>query len=251
MEKRIFRIKEIDGCTDFQHVTLEIVATVRLIFWGGAKRKSDNSAFNIAAKNVAKDYSGDDVSINKAYSAKKIISIINNQKKLIQSIDFLTHGSQYALYIVRVEDDTDNSYLNKDINEDVEANNLYASKTVKSSQSWFAGSDEGVINDIDFSKFTNNAKIEIHGCKSGADTYMVDNIAINLSENLYDADKLKSVVIAHLTKANPNINGEGKTKISEQDYRHGNRIIYNNGKKLFTTTSQGRITASDINDFLK
>ena len=251
MEKRIFRIKEIDGCTDFQHVTLEIVDTVRLIFWGGAKRKSDNSAFNIAAKNVAKDYSGDDVSINKAYSAKKIISIINNQKKLIQSIDFLTHGSQYALYIVRVEDDTDNSYLNKDINEDVEANNLYASKTVKSSQSWFAGSDEGVINDIDFSKFTNNAKIEIHGCKSGADTYMVDNIAINLSENLYDADKLKSVVIAHLTKANPNINGEGKTKISEQDYRHGNRIIYNNGKKLFTTTSQGRITASDINDFLK
>ena len=31
MEKRIFRIKEVDGCTDFQHVTLEIKEKLILI----------------------------------------------------------------------------------------------------------------------------------------------------------------------------------------------------------------------------
>ena len=144
-----------------------------------------------------------------------------------------------------------NSSTNKDIDKsNVESNNLYASKTVRGSQSWFAGDDEDIINNIDFNKFTKTAKIELHGCNSGADTYMVDNIAINLSEYLYNSKKTKSIVIAHLTKANPSIKGD-ETTIKEQDYRHGSRIIYNNGKELFRTKKTGRITIDEINEHLK
>lgn len=144
-----------------------------------------------------------------------------------------------------------NSSTVKDIEKsNVEANNLYASKTVKSTQSWGAGDDEDTINNIDFNKFTKNAKIELHGCNSGAETYMVDNIAINLSEYLYNAKKTKAVVVAHLTKANPSINGD-KTTINEQDYRHGSRIIYLDGKELFRTKKTGRITAAEIEKNLK
>ena len=226
----------------------------RLIFWGGARKKGDNSAFYFASRNVINDYSEskDTIIDNKAESAKYIIKTINEQEdNTIQSIDFFTHGSQYALYMVRDKKTKINSSFKEDIKDnDKEANNLYASKTAKAFQSWFAGNDEDVINNIDFSKFTNSAKIEIHGCKSGADTYMIDNIAINLSQYLFEKGKDKAVVIAHLTKANPNINGD-KTTNAEQDYRHGVRIVFHNGKELFRTSKKGRITASEINAYWK
>lgn len=59
----------------------------------------------------------------------------------------------------------------------------------------------------------------------------------------------KAVVIGHFTKANPKINGE-KTTIAEQDYRHGTRRIYHNGKLIGTYIQKGRISAKTINEML-
>lgn len=247
---KTLRIKSVNGDTSFQDRILQVNSYVRLIFWGGARKKGDNSAFFYASRNVKKDYEGDIFIDNKASSAKDIIKIIEKQKdNTIQSIDFFTHGSAYALYMVRNKRDMTNSSINTDLEKDeIEANNLYTSKTMKFFQSFGGGNDEDVVSSINFKKFTNSAKIEIHGCNSAADTGLGDNIAINLSEALYEAGKLKSVVIAHSTSADPKIKGE-KTKISEQDYRFKERVVYNNGKVLFRTKKIGKITASEINKY--
>ena len=39
-------------------------------------------------------------------------------------------------------------------------------------------------------------------------------------------------------------------KVTEQDYRHGTRIIYHKGKAVKTITSSGRISASIIREAL-
>lgn len=69
-----------------------------------------------------------------------------------------------------------------------------------------------------------------------------------LSAKLYKIGKLDRVVIGHSTYASPNIHN---TKIiTEQDYRHGKRLIFNNGKILKEITATGRITASTIKSAL-
>ncbi|QAR30259.1 hypothetical protein EQP59_02235 [Ornithobacterium rhinotracheale] len=258
-------IKSIDGCTDFRDITIQVKSSKykRFLLYGGAKSAADNSAFYYASLNVKRDYGSDGEIIHqKVETAKKIIDLINRQKDdSIQSIDFFTHGSQYALYIVRDKKTKEYSSLKKDLKDDIESNNLYASRTVKKFQSWFAGEEEGVINDINFNKFTNSAKIEIHGCNTAASTLLVDNIVTNLSQYLHDAGKNKAVVIGHSQKANPNLpttkrkQGEtdkewNKRKNQEQDYRHGERKVYHNGKVILVTKKQGRITAKEINDVL-
>ena len=224
----------------------------RLIFWGGARKLGDNSAFWFASRNVIKDYGNDgNVQSFKAKSGAFIINTINSQKdNSIQSVDFFTHGSQYALYMVSDKKSGMNSSTSQTIPKDVaESNNLYSSNTTKLFQSWGGGNETDVINNIDFDKFTVNAKIEIHGCKSAAGTIFVDNLATNLSEALYDAGKTRSVVIGHLNSANPRISGDA-TSNKEQDYRHGTRIIYHNGEELFRTNKKGRISAKMINKHL-
>lgn len=112
------------------------------------------------------------------------------------------------------------------------------------------GSDSRTIDEINFSNFTKNCKIEIHGCLTAHDMYVKDNICEELSELLYEAGKKESVVIGHSEKANPKINGS-KTTIKQQDYRHGKRQVFNNGKIILTTYKKGRITYNDIKNALK
>jgi hypothetical protein len=143
-----------------------------------------------------------------------------------------------------------NSSLEKTIADtNLESNNLYSSSTAQAFQSWGGGKETGSISSIDFNKFTNDAKIEIHGCKSAAGTILIDNLGINLSEALYKAGKTNAVVVAHLDQANPNIDGS-KTTVKGQDYRHGTRIVYHNGKELFRTNEKGRIKSSTIQKHL-
>lgn len=110
--------------------------------------------------------------------------------------------------------------------------------------------DQYAVSDIKVAKFTNACKIEIHGCTAAGNTTVNDNFCENLSEHLFAGGKKRVVVIGHSTKANPSINGEGKTKITEQDYRHGTRRIYHNGKLIGTYTQKGRISAKVINEML-
>ena len=44
---------------------------------------------------------------------------------------------------------------------------------------------------------------------------------------------------------------EGERATISQDYHHGERKVYNNGKVILTTTKEGRITGEEIRETLK
>lgn len=229
-------------------VEQRITRRVRLIFFGGSKNPKDNSAFEFAAKNIKSDY-------NKSYpnskviimftdSAKIIIDTINEQKAgKIDSLDLLFHGTERGLYMYK------GASLSPDggfSSESIEDNDLNASLYAGHIRKWLGDdkSDEAkAINDIDFTKFSpEGAIIEIHGCKSGNDTDpLTDSITKNLSEEMPDG-----YVIGHTTKANPSINGDGKTSRQQQDYRHGQRVIWKDGKIIKLTNKKGILTLKDF-----
>lgn len=237
----------------------------RLIYFGGARETNsdgsmrrigvnDNSAFKFAAQNVSKSYLGfnDQIILKKIDSARKITQEINSQNSnSIRSLDILSHGSPLSLNFSK------NSY---------ESCGFYVGWLGKQAIIRYYSDDEGVykftvdaqsVSDIDFSKFTEDARIQLHGCLTASDWFrtangakvfpvLVDNIAEELSEQLYAAGKKKSFVIGHSTRGNPNINGN-VTSIDSQDYRHGHRVVYNNGNVLFKTTQTGHLKDAMIN----
>lgn len=100
--------------------------------------------------------------------------------------------------------------------------------------------DKRTIYDIKFDRFiTQNTYIEIHGCESGGDLYIIDSITKNLSEEIPHG-----YVVGHITKANPNIDNTKDTK--KQDYRHGKRAIWQNGKVIKETTQKRWINLWDL-----
>lgn len=226
---------------------------VRLLMYGGAKNKAHNSAFYYASLNVQKDYANDMTikSIFISNGTHQIISEVNKQaENSIQSIDLFSHGSEYDVFL-SMGVSMDKSLTN------AKQSNLYTNLPAKAYDivdrpTLIDTKDQYTVSDLKVSKFTNACKIEIHGCTTAGavPTSIVDNLCENLSEHLFSGGKKRAVVIGHFTKANPNINGEGKTKIAEQDYRHGTRRIYHNGKLIGTYTQKGRISAKAINEML-
>ena len=100
-----------------------------------------------------------------------------------------------------------------------------------------------IFSEINFKVFTIESKIEIHGCHSAFDGE-TDTLCALMSKALYQAGKKRSVVIGHADFATPN---RGGTKIiSQQDYRHEERVIYNNGNVIARTRAEGRISSSFI-----
>lgn len=172
-------------------------------------------------------------------------------------MDFATHASGTALYMVRNKE----SYRSgeySDIPVDfVESNNLYTNKSAMFFESWFDGGPlEATLGEIDYDRFSEDAVVEFHGCRVGVDVntasipLLADNLAENFSEGLFAAGNEDSVVIAHVTKANPSINGEW-TLIQDQDYRHGSRVIFHNGSILFSTKKKGHIGKDVILNYLR
>ncbi|MCB9230534.1 MAG: hypothetical protein H6581_02650 [Bacteroidia bacterium] len=231
---------------------IEPTITTRLLFYGGAKKLGDNSAFYFASKNVNFDYGGTGKSYF-ASSAKFIIEKINSQEvNSILSLDVFTHGSPTAWYIVKNKKTNEPGSIYATIpDEDVESNNLYASKTAQLFESWGGGNEQGVINSFNFLNFAKNVIVEIHGCRGADNTlYFVDNMVTNISQYLYSNGKTQGVAIGHLERANPEINGVGNTSNEEQDYRHGPRAIFHNGEILFKTNKSGRIPETIISTYL-
>ena len=212
---------------------------VRLVFAGGAVSKSDNVTFSYAARNVIKQYSSDGATVLQ-YTAKSsdyISNTINSNKdNSIQSLDIFSHGSGAALYLYDGEKDKNVS--------------MYTNGVIKT----VAGSDlqdgAGSLSDIDFNKFSENAVVELHGCRAG-DANVFNSFAGAMSEKLFDAGKENAVVIGHLEKANPSIDGEGKTKASKQDYRHGRRAVYWHGEMILQTDKKRKISQADIDRAIK
>lgn len=222
---------------------------VRLVLYGGAKSLADNGAFFHASKNVVKDYKND-LPVKSYFISqgiKQLIDTINAQKEnSIQSLDIFGHGSEEGLYTV-IGASLTKSFTREDVKSKNLASNLYINNTIRYLRWTLLGESNWrnlyVISDINFKVFTNESKIEIHGCHTALDRRS-DTLAALLSIALFKAGKSKSVVIGHSDFANPN---RGGTKeIAKQDYRHEERVIYNNGKVITKTRMEGRISPSFI-----
>ena len=143
---------------------------VRLLLWGGAAIPGDNSAFEWAARTVIKDYkvaNKGNFAIVKQHIlvAKDIESYINCQEdNSIRSLDIFTHGGPQALYLTTASPDT-----NKVLRYVLHNSSLYRTRTrmVFNAAGWTEGS--ALVSEINFAKFSENTKIELHGCKT-ADT---------------------------------------------------------------------------------
>lgn len=213
---------------------------LRLLLWGGAATQGDNGAFEWAARNVIKDYKATDrgnftIDSHHILVAKDIVNYINSQDDdSIRSLDIFTHGGPQALYLTTASPDTE-----KVLRYVFHNSSLYRTRTrmILNAAGWTEGS--ALVEEIKFARFATNAKIELHGCKTADAESDTDNIAADFSTRLYEAGKTVSIVIGHADKANPNIKGGGE-KNDEQDYRHGQRVVFHNGK-IIKVTRQSRL----------
>ena len=233
---------------------------VRLIFYGGSREKnldgsinkigvSDNSAFYFAAKNTIVGYKDFKFTgqLIKIKDSIQLVDKINSQNDgSIHTLDILSHGTPYSLNFSLIKNENCGLYSSKLAKKAVE---LYYTF---SGFEWYVFSQfSRDLNAINYNKFAFDARIEIHGCNTANDLNLpLDTFVEKLSIYLYQSNKRHSVVIGHLTKATPNINGSS-TQVKEQDYRHGLRGVFHNGDLLFTTNIKGVIAYSDIQKKLK
>ena len=179
--------------------------------------------------------------------ANTLISALDFQpQNSVQSLDLFCHGDPNGVYFV-IGSSLDKNVENKDLKPI--ASNIYKSRLDANFRGLWDGEkkikNQYGISNLKLSSFTNESKIEIHGCNTGSGD---DCFASEQSKQLFDAGKTRSVVIGHASKANPNIGGT--TSVIKQDYRHGTRIIYHNGLAVKTVTSSGRIASGVINTAL-
>lgn len=165
-------------------------------------------------------------------SAKTIVDKINEQNiESIASLDLFFHGSKWGLYMYKGAS-MYKELLSEDIKENKLNASLYASKTSDLVTAWDTHEEKRTIYDIKFDRFiSKGAIIEIHGCESGGDLYVIDSISKNLSEEIP-----QGYVVGHTTKTNPNIDNTQDN--AKQDYRHGVRAIWQNGKVIKETRQQ-------------
>jgi len=233
---------------------------VRLIFWGGSREKNkngtknsygigDNGAFYHSGKNVKSDYSDFDEigEMLKITSAKNLVNKLNSQQdNSIHTLDILSHGTPYSLNFSQKENENCGLYTSWFAKKSIEL--FY---TLEDREKYSFTDDARRLDDIAYKKFSKDARIEIHGCNTANDLNLpLDTFIETMSELLYEAGKIHAVVIGHTTKANPKINGEN-TPNEEQDYRHGERVVFHNGSVLFTTTKKEMIGYSLIHQRLK
>lgn len=229
---------------------------IRFIYHGGTREKNadgstrgvgvaHNSAFEFAAQNVAKDHKGGDKRIVKITTAAAMVEQINKcDTSSVSSLDILCHGTPYSLNFSVKENENCGLVTSWIAKQGIR---IYYS-------SWDDGvynfsSDSQYVSDINFKVFTNDARIQIHGCNTARGSMPGNTLTEEFSEQLYAAGKKKSYVIGHTDKSNPNING-ANTGLREQDYRHGERAIYHNGKLLKDTKKRGLLSHSEIQELL-
>jgi hypothetical protein len=255
----------------------DTIAYVRLIFIANCFSPAENSAFKFAAANLVADYERDsldggrvvaDVSamagrrmiIKRIYfdNARQIVDSINHQRLAIKSVDFLSHSRDDRIGATMTRGKLQyRTSLFESRERMSEARVLYEAEGGDLRN----GSHMASIEQIRFSRFCRDAVIEIHGCHAGVNVdSMSGNICRRLSLALYRAGKRKAVVIGHGTRANPNPRtaasmhagvaaapGPGfKESVLGQDYRHGLRMVYYNGRIVLSTTTPGAIPRAAI-----
>ena len=243
-------------------VKADTTAYVRLIFIANCFTAAENSAFKFAANNLVADYERDPEShqvIKRIYfdNARQIVDSINHQRLVIKSVDFLSHSRddrigatmtrgpvQYRTSLFESRERLEEARVLTDaLGGDLRNSIKMAS-----------------IEEINFSRFSYDATIEIHGCHAGTEVDSLPaNICRRLSLALYMSGKQLAVVIGHGTRANPNpkgashsgaaavpgtqVGGAGfRESVLTQDYRHGLRMVYFNGHTILSTRVAGAIS---------
>jgi len=243
----------------------DTTAYVRLIFIAKCFTSAENSAFRFAAANLVADYERDSfargrVVVKRIYfdNARQIVDSINRQRLVIKSVDFLSHsrddriGAEMTRGAVQYRTSLFGSREREEearVLEDASGGDLHNSPRMAS------------IEDINFSHFSYDAVIEIHGCHAGAGIDSLPaNICKRMSRALYMSGKQLAVVIGHGTRANPNeARGAGthsgvaaapgpgfRESVVAQDYRHGLRLVYFNGRTILATWAPGAIASTAI-----
>jgi len=224
---------------------------VRLIFIADCFSAAENSSFSYAAANLAADYERDPlirVTVKRIYfhSGKQVVDSINHQKLVIKSVDFLSHAQndRIGAQIMRHRVNYRSSLF-----ESKKSLQLATTKGGPMPNS----NEMASIEQIDFTRFSYDAVVEVHGCHGGSET---DSIPVSfcrrLSAALYMSGKQLAVAIGHGTRANPNYTpatislsparpASFRDSVISQDYRHGLRILYFNGHKIRSTKLAGQI----------
>jgi hypothetical protein len=232
---------------------------VRLIFIANCFTSAENSAFKFAAANLVSDYAREAnasrIVVKRIYfdNARQIVDSINRQKLTIKSVDFLSHSRDDRIGATMTRGNAQyRTSLFESRQRMEEARVLYDAEGGDLRNS----SRMASIEEIDFSRFSYDAIIEIHGCHAGTGVDSLPaNICRRLSQALYMSGKQLAVVIGHSTRANPNTAkgteihpgiaaaaGPGfKESVLAQDYRHGLRLAYFNGRPILTTRTPGAI----------
>ncbi len=193
--------------------------------------------------------------IRKAYSGTDIINHINGQEEnSIKSIDLFSHSSTTGIWFYH---NTDNEIMVKKLNslgfgdmnvqQDDEYNGLYQNFENYQNEpgidkNAYQSTKARTFSSIDISKFTNDARVEFHGCETagsaGDEKKLNNNICIDFSKMLYEGGKKGAVVIGHIGQSGP-ANGTN-------DYRNGVRYVYWNGNVVLKTKQEGEIDQKDI-----
>ena len=224
---------------------------VRLIFIADCFSPAENSSFDYAAANLMADYEKDR-SIHQTikrihfHSGKQIVDSINHQRSIIKSVDFLSHAQndRIGAQIVRRGVTYRSSLFENKAS--LQLVKLHGGPTPNSNEM-------ASIEQINFTRFSYDAVVEVHGCHSGSATDSIPaNFCKKISTALYMSGKQLAVAIGHGTRANP-IPPSGpsgnlatrpynfKDSVLAQDYRHGLRIVYFNGHKIYATKVIGQI----------
>ena len=203
-----------------------------------------STSTTLPAINVAKSFNdflvtGEMVKID---CADNVVRKINSMRpNTIKSLDIISHGTPYSLNFSVADDQNCGFVTNVAAMVGINVLGLLSDQINE-----FSGRSR-YLSDIDYGRFTEDARVQIHGCSIAAEdgfSFASDNIAELVSKLLHKAGKIRAVVIGHLGKANPNIGGT--KKVEEQDYRHGTRAVYHNGEVLFKTTQERFIPDSLI-----
>ena len=131
---------------------------------------------------------------------KQFIDLINDQpENSVQSLDVFAHGSDLGLYSV-IGASLKKSMTFEYSQSNNLSSNLYRNRSTKFDQYQFFGGanwrNSFIISDINFKVFTNESKIEIHGCNTAFDGELDTLSSFNII-SFIQSRKKRSVVIGH------------------------------------------------------
>ena len=149
--------------------------------------------FSRASKNVIADYKNLACFIF-SKGMKQFIDLINDQpENSVQSLDVFAHGSDLGLYSV-IGASLKKSMTFEYSQSNNLSSNLYRNRSTKFDQYQFLvgliGEIHSLFSDINFKVFTNESKIEIHGCNTAFDGEL-DTLSSLISLALFKAGKKK------------------------------------------------------------